>query len=81
MHNVFGSTSTKTGIPPLRIIACAVEINEREGKIETFLNSKKNNFNECVICLEDMKTNEELTILLCSHIYHFCFTDNIKTAG
>ena len=44
--------------------------NERECKIETFLNSKKNNFNECVICLEDMKTNEELTILLCAHIYH-----------
>ena len=43
---------------------------EKESKLETFLNPKKDNFNECVICLEEMKTGQELTIILCSHIYH-----------
>ena len=44
MHNVFGSTSTKTGIPPLRIIACAVEINEREGKITSLFFMSKTDY-------------------------------------
>ena len=38
--------------------------------IKNFVNQQKDNFNECVICLQEMKTNEELTIILCSHIYH-----------
>ena len=31
---------------------------------------QKDNFHECVICLEEMKTGEELTVIRCSHIYH-----------
>ena len=28
------------------------------------------NYKECVICLEDMKNDEELILISCSHIYH-----------
>ena len=35
-----------------------------------FKNKKKDNFHECVICLEEMKTGENLTVIQCSHIYH-----------
>lgn len=46
----------------------------KEGDVEltskSFLNRQTGNFHECVICLEEMKTGESLTILQCSHIYH-----------
>ena len=32
-HNVSGSTSTKTGFPPLTRIACAVDMKLSDGKI------------------------------------------------
>ena len=43
---------------------------EKELTIKPFLNPKKDNFKECVICLEEMKQGEELAIIMCSHIYH-----------
>ena len=43
---------------------------KRELTSKTFINMQKGNFHECVICLEEMKTGEELTIIQCSHIYH-----------
>ena len=46
------------------------KVEEKDVTIKNFLNQQKDNFNECVICLQEMKTNEELTIILCSHIYH-----------
>ena len=47
------------------------ETNEREElTCKSFLNMQKDNFHECVICLEEMKTGEELTVIRCSHIYH-----------
>ena len=46
------------------------KVEEKDDTIKNFLNQQKDNFNECVICLQEMKTNEELTIILCSHIYH-----------
>ena len=36
----------------------------------TFVNKKKCNYEECVICLEEMKEGELLTIIYCSHIFH-----------
>ena len=38
--------------------------------IGAFKNGKKENFDECVICLEEMKEGELLTIIYCSHIFH-----------
>ena len=35
----------------------------------SFIN-KSNNLDECIICLEEMKENDNLTLLKCSHIYH-----------
>tara|TARA_Y100001938_G_C7976458_1_gene372012 strand:- start:62 stop:313 length:252 start_codon:yes stop_codon:yes gene_type:complete len=46
------------------------KVEEKEVTIKNFLNQQKDNFNECVICLQEMKTNEELSIIACSHIYH-----------
>ena len=49
------------------------EKGKEEGKgvkIHYFKNQQTSQYNECVICLEDMKTNEDLAILYCSHIYH-----------
>jgi len=36
----------------------------------TFVNKKNNNYDECVICLDEMKENELLTIIFCSHLFH-----------
>tara|TARA_B100000519_G_scaffold79329_2_gene68612 strand:+ start:3283 stop:3534 length:252 start_codon:yes stop_codon:yes gene_type:complete len=46
------------------------KVEEKDVTIKNFLNQQKDNFNECVICLQEMKTNEELSIIVCSHIYH-----------
>ena len=48
------------------------EKNEREEELtcKSFINMQKDNFHECVICLEEMKTGENLTVIRCSHIYH-----------
>ncbi len=46
------------------------EIKEQPITIHHFINQKKDNFNECVICLEEMKLGEKLAILSCSHMYH-----------
>ena len=46
------------------------EDKESEVKIQYFKNQQVSNYNECVICLEDMGKNEDLAILACSHIYH-----------
>ena len=35
-----------------------------------FNNKQLNNFNECIICLENMGNNDELILVKCSHIYH-----------
>ena len=35
-----------------------------------YQNEKINNLNECIICLEDMKFNDDLILVKCSHIYH-----------
>ena len=43
---------------------------EEEITIKSFINQQKGNFNECVICLQEMKTGEKLSIISCSHIYH-----------
>ena len=47
---------------------------EKEEEVEltskSFLNEQTDNFHECVICLEEMKTGENLTVIQCSHIYH-----------
>ena len=37
MQSVCGFMSANIGIPPLRITACAVETNDREGKITSLL--------------------------------------------
>ncbi len=49
-----------------------VEPNKKESPntVYVFINQKKDNFQECVICLEDMKYGDELSIIPCSHIYH-----------
>jgi len=36
----------------------------------SFKNKKKDNFDECVICLEEMKEDDLVTIIYCSHIFH-----------
>ena len=46
------------------------KVEEKDVTIKNFLNQQKDNFNECVICLQEMKTNEELSIIACGHIYH-----------
>ena len=46
---------------------------DKECKQETlykFVNTKKGNYLECVICLQDMEEGQELIMLPCSHIYH-----------
>ena len=43
---------------------------EKDVLIKSFVNQQKDKFNECVICLKEMKTNEELSIIACGHIYH-----------
>ena len=35
-----------------------------------FKNKKKDNFHECVICLEEMKNDEKVSLLVCSHMFH-----------
>ena len=35
-----------------------------------YKNKQNDNFKECIICLEDMKYNEKLILVKCSHIYH-----------
>lgn len=42
---------------------------KEEPSLHSFIN-KSSNLSECVICLDKMKENENLTILKCSHIYH-----------
>ena len=50
--------------------------NEKNEKIEElpsmyeFINQKKENITECVICLENMNFGDKLVLLPCSHIYH-----------
>ena len=52
---------------------------EEEVTNKSFINKQKDNFHECVICLEEMKTGEDLTIIGCSHIYHSkCIQNWIK---
>ena len=46
--------------------------NEKELTNKSFINNQKENFRECVICLEEMKVGDKLTIIGCSHIYHSC---------
>ena len=43
------------------------EINQT---IVSFINKKKNDFDECVICLGEMKEGDTLSIIYCSHIFH-----------
>lgn len=48
---------------------------EEDKKEEIIINkysfiNKSNNLDECIICLEEMKENDNLTLLKCSHIYH-----------
>lgn len=38
--------------------------------IQEFINQKKEDYDECVICLEEMKIGETLSIINCFHIYH-----------
>ena len=46
---------------------CGYDNNEN---MVIYQNEKINNLNECIICLEDMKFNEDLILVKCSHIYH-----------
>ena len=46
------------------------EKEEGTNTIYEFINQKKNDYIECVICLQDMKFGDELTMIRCSHIYH-----------
>ena len=39
-------------------------------KYTEFISNQKENFFECAICLELMKTNENLILINCSHIFH-----------
>ena len=45
------------------------EVKKEGPPLHSFIN-KSSNLPECVICLEKMKENENLSILKCSHIYH-----------
>jgi len=49
-------------------------VKEKEKEINqttsTFENKKKDNFDDCVICLEQMKEDDLVTIIYCSHIFH-----------
>ena len=51
-----------------------VEPNKKQEEVPKstydFTNQKKDNFEECVICLEDMKYGDQLSIIHCSHMYH-----------
>jgi hypothetical protein len=44
--------------------------NDNDRNMIVYKNDKINNLNECIICLEDMKYNEHLILVKCSHIYH-----------
>ena len=35
-----------------------------------FLNKKKGDYQDCVICLEPMNYDDKLTVIICSHIFH-----------
>ena len=43
---------------------------EEVSTIYEFINQKKENITECVICLENMNFGDKLVLLPCSHIYH-----------
>lgn len=61
-----------------RIKSCLVDLKsndygcgyDNDENMVVYKNYKKNNLNECIICLEDMKFNEDLILVKCSHIYH-----------
>ena len=46
--------------------------NNDNNNLTEFINKQNNpkNYKECVICLENMKYNEDLIMINCSHIYH-----------
>ena len=61
------------------IINCIIKCfckEEKKGEKEInvqstdFINKKENNYQECVICLEEMKYDQKLSIIMCSHIFH-----------
>lgn len=58
---------------------CNKNDNKIDIKISDFINQKRNNYIECVICLEEMKYNEKLSIIMCSHIFHKDCLDKWKT--
>jgi len=60
-----------------RIKSCCVDLKSNDYKYEDYhvknmviYQNKITNLNECIICLEDMKYNEDLILVKCSHIYH-----------
>ena len=46
------------------------ETSYDEVNTSSFIHQNKEDFDECVICLEKMKQGETLTIINCFHIYH-----------
>lgn len=40
-------------------------------KFEVYQRESQNPITSCVICLEDFKINDNITILQCNHIYHY----------
>tara|TARA_B100002051_G_C16737065_1_gene641880 strand:+ start:1042 stop:1311 length:270 start_codon:yes stop_codon:yes gene_type:complete len=55
---------------PIKEITKNDEKNNLKKNTDIFLNKKQTNFDTCVICLENMKYNETLMIIQCSHIFH-----------
>jgi len=54
-----------------QIKECFKNNNKNDNKtIVSFKSRQIGNFQECVICLEDMKNQEILTLIHCSHMYH-----------
>ena len=45
------------------------ETSKKE-KYQSFILNKDFESNECIICLENITKNEEVTIIECGHLYH-----------
>ena len=45
-------------------------LDEKTRTVYTFINKQTRDFVECVICLEEMKNGDKLSIIPCSHMYH-----------
>ena len=49
---------------------------KKEKYTEEIMNKKENGF-ECTICLENIKLNQDINILKCSHIFHYKCIENL----